>query len=242
MKNKLTILTAALLASGHAYAADEPTDAAAESLWKASAELGYVATSGNTETETVNAKAMLSTDRENWRHKGEITALQSSDAIITTAKKRTLFVQSDYKLTDPNFLFGNINYEYDKFGGYEYRVTETIGYGRRVIDDTDMTLDLEIGPGARQTKLDSGKTESEGVVRGAAKFDWTVSKTSKFSEVLTVEAGEDVTVSKSVTSLSSQINGSLSMKISYTYKNTSEVPVGIDDTDTETAVTLVYNF
>ena len=96
------------------------------------------------------------------------------------------------------------------------------------------------GGEVRQSKLDSGKTDSEATLRGAAKLDWAVSKTSQFTEVLTVEGGEDVTVTKSVNGLSSQINGSLSMKTTYTYKNTSEAPLGVEDTDTETAVTLVY--
>jgi len=238
MKASLTLLSASILLAGNAFAEEEKP----KSLWKASAELGFVATSGNTETETLNAKANVSTDRKQWRHKGEITALKSSDEINTTAQKFTLMAQSDYKLEGKNFLFGVVTYDDDKFSGYEYRATEAIGYGRRVIEDTDMTLDLEIGPGARQSKLDAGETDSEGILRAAGKFDWAVSKTSKFAEVLTVEAGEDVTITKSVTSLSSQIEGNLSMKITFTYKNTSEVPVGVEETDTETAVTLVYNF
>jgi len=243
MKSSLTILASAVLIANSAYAEEAPT-----SLWKASAELGYVSTSGNTETESLNAKAMASTDREEWRHKAEITALSASTTNTLgvdekTAKKYTLMGQSDYKLEGKNFLFGVITYEDDEFSGYDYQATEAIGYGRRVIEDSDLIVDLEIGPGARQTKLTStGKTESEPMVRAAAKIDWTVSKTSKFGEILTVEAGEDVTVTKSVTSLSSQIEGNLSMKITYTYKKTSEVPFGVDDTDTETAITLVYNF
>jgi len=139
-------------------------------------------------------------------------------------------------------LFGVVTYEDDKFSGYDYRVTEAIGYGRRVIEKTNMTLDLEIGPGSRQSKLGSGESDSEAMLRVAANYGWTISKSSKFSEALTVEAGEDVTVTKSVTSLASQIEGNLSMKITFTYKNTSEVPAGLDETDTETAITLVYNF
>ena len=237
MKTTLTVLATAMLVAGNVYAEEAP-----KSLWKASAELGFVTTSGNTETETLNAKASASTDREQWRHKGEVTALKSSDAVNTTAEKYTLMVQSDYKLEGKNFLFGVVTYDDDKFSGYDYRVTEAIGYGRRVIEETDMTLDLEIGPGARQSKLDSGETDSEGLIRAAAIYNWTISKTSKFGEALTVEAGEDVTVTKSVTSLSSQIEGNLSMKVTFTYKNTSEVPVGVEETDTETAITLVYNF
>lgn len=238
MKKSITLLASALMITANAYAEEE----AVKSLWKASAELGFVSTSGNTETETLNAKAMASTDREHWRHKVEVTTLNSSDATTTTAQKFTLLGKSDYKLDDKNFLFGLVTYENEKYSGYDYRVTESIGYGRRVIEDADMILDLEIGPGARQSKLETGATEREAMVRAAAKFDWVLSKTSKFGEALTVEAGEDVTVTKSVTSLSSNINGSLSMKITYTYKLTSDVPVGKDDTDTETAVTLVYNF
>ncbi len=238
MKKQLSILVASILVSGQVIA----EDAKMTSEWEASAELGFVSTSGNTETETLNGKIEATKDGKTWRHEGEATALKSSDELGTTAEKYTLSAQSSYKLTEPNFLFGNISYENDKFSGYQYRVTETIGYGRRVISDESMKLDLEIGPGARQSKLDNGDTESEGIVRGAAKFKWKISPTSKFSEVLTVEAGEDVTVTKSVTSLSSKINSALSMKITFTYKNTSEVPVGVEETDTETAVTLVYSF
>ncbi|MFW2374688.1 MAG: DUF481 domain-containing protein [Gammaproteobacteria bacterium] len=238
MKKLIVIPLSTLFVMTQVMAAEEPI----ESEWKASAELGYVSTSGNTDTTTTNAKAMASTEREKWRHKIEITALNASDDTGTTAEKYTFSGQSDYKLGKPNYLFGIVTYENDKFSGFEYQVTESIGYGRRVIDQTSVTLDLEIGPGARQVKLDAGENESETIVRGAAKLGWTISKTSRFTEVLTVEAGEDVSITKSVTGLSSQINGNLSMKITYTYKTTSEVPVGIDDTDTETAVTLVYNF
>lgn len=238
MKIMTMMPLATMFAMTQVLAAEEPEN----SLWKASAELGYVATSGNTETTTMNAKAMASTERESWRHKLEITALNASDDISTTAEKYSLTGQSDYKLTKPNYLFGVINYENDKFSGFEYQITEAIGYGRRVIDVTGLSLDLEIGPGARQSKLDTGETDSETIIRAAAKLDWAISKTSRFTEVLTIEDGEDVTISKSVTGLSSKINGSLSMKITYTYKNTSEVPVGVEETDTETAVTLVYDF
>ncbi|MBC8210577.1 MAG: DUF481 domain-containing protein [Gammaproteobacteria bacterium] len=214
----------------------------ATDAWKASAEIGYVSTSGNTETSTLNAKAMATNENAQWRHKIEATTLNASDAVKTTAKKFTLEGQSDYKLQQSNYLFGVVAYEDDKFSGYDYRLTESIGYGHRVVDQTDLSLDLEIGPGARQSKLDNGDSENEALLRGAAKLGWNISKTSKFAENFSVEVGEDVTVSKSVSSLSSQIDGNLSMKLTFTYKNTSSVPVGFDETDTETGVTLVYTF
>ncbi len=210
--------------------------------WKGNVELGIVNTTGNTETETINAKAKAATETENWRHTLTYESLKSSDQGTTTAERYAFNGQSDYKLDKKNFFFMMINYENDRFSGYDYRVTEAIGYGRRVLDEQNLTLDLEIGPGARQSKLETGKTESETMVRGAGKLNWKISKTSSFTEDLSVDAGEDSTVTKSVTALSAQINGSLATKITYTVKNTSDVPVGVKKTDTETAVTLVYNF
>lgn len=238
MKKILFLFATTGLVTQQVVAADDVP----ASLWKASAELGYVSTTGNTETDTLNAKASAETEREKWRHKIEITALQSSDDTGTTAEKYTLTGQSDYKLKKPNYLFANINYEEDKFSGYEYQVTESIGYGRRVVENEKTTLDLEIGPGARQSKLITAGNEDEGTIRAAAKLNWKISKTSEFTEVLTIESGEETTITKSIAGLSSKINGDLSMKVTYTYKNTSDVPVGVDDTDTETAVTLVYTF
>ena len=237
----LSLLTSAVLLAGNVSAEGEA--ATATSLWKASAELGFLSTSGTTETETLNAKAMASTDRDKWNHKIDVTVLNSSDKHVATAEKYILTGQSNYKLNKPNFLFGAITYEDDKFNAaFDTQVTEAFGYGRRVIEESELSLDLEIGPGARQSKLKDGSTASETLVRAAAKLDWTVSKSSKFSEVLTIDSGEDNTVTKSITSLATQVNGSLSMKVSYTYKNTSDLPPAAEDTDTETAVTLVYNF
>lgn len=135
-----------------------------------------------------------------------------------------------------------INYEDDKFSGYDYRVSEALGYGRRVIDEPTLMLSLEIGPGARQSKLETGGSDNEMTARGAAKLEWKIAETSTFTEDLTTDVGEDVTVTKSITALRAQINGSLATKITYTIKNTSDVPVGVRKTDTETAVTLVYSF
>lgn len=212
--------------------------------WKGNIELGYVKTSGNTDTESLNTKANAETDREIWRHKMNIEALKSSDKGTTTAERYLVSGQSDYKTKGKkNFFFIYISYEDDRFSGYDYQMTEAIGYGRRILDQNNMTLDLEIGPGARQSKVESsGDIENETLVRGAGRYAWKITDHSKLTEDLTAEVGEDVTVTKSVTGLSAKINSSLATKLTYTLKNTSKVPAGVKKTDTELAVTLVYGF
>ncbi len=234
----LIVAAQATLIAANSYAETDTNDGA----WKGNVELGIVNTTGNTEPEHINVKAKAATETENWRHTLTYESLKSADQGVTTAERYTINGQSDYKLDKKNFFFAMINYENDRFSGYDYRITEAIGYGRRVVDEPNLTLDLEIGPGARQSKLETGKTENETMVRGAGKLNWKISKTSSFTEDISVDAGEDSTVTKSVSALSAQINGSLATKITYTVKNTSNVPPGVEKTDTEMAVTLVYNF
>lgn len=213
-----------------------------DNSWKGNVELGIVITTGNTETETINAKAKAATEREKWRHTVFIESLSSSNNGDTTAERYVINGQSDYKFGGHNYFFIMVNYENARFSGYDYRVNEALGYGRRVIGKTALTLDLEIGPGARQSKLVTGGREDEFTIRGAAKLAWKISDTSTFTTDLNTDVGEDTTVTKSVTALTAQINGRLATKITYTIKNTSDVPIGVEKTDTETAVTLVYSF
>lgn len=211
--------------------------------WTGGVELGVVSITGNAETETINAKAKAVTEREKWRHTILVESLKSSTKEATTAERYVVNGQSDYKFNDYDYLFVMVNYENARFSGYEYRVSESLGYGRRVIGKDALTLDLEIGPGARQSKLDSGGSDNEYTLRGAAKLAWKISDTSVFTEELSADVGEDVTIIKSVTALTAQINGSLATKITYTVKNTSDVPSSnVEKTDTETSVTLVYSF
>lgn len=221
-----------------------PSDPTPTNQWKGNVEVGFVKTSGNTDTETLNTKASAVTDREIWRHKINLEALKTSDHGTTTAERYAINGQSDYKLKGKkNFLFLFLSYENDRFSGYDYQLTESIGYGRRVLDEANMKLDLEIGPGARQRKVEvTHKQEREMMVRGAANYLWNISDSSNFTESLSAEVGENVTITKSVTALVAKINSSLASKVTYTIKNTSKVPAGIKKTDSETAVTLVYSF
>lgn len=210
--------------------------------WTGEAELGVVVTSGNTETQTINAKGKVVNESNQWKHTGTLEALNTADDERTTAEKYVLSAKSDYKFSEYKYMFARINYEDDRFSGYDYQVSEALGYGQRVIHEPDLSLDLEGGPGARQSKLKDGDSDNEAILRLAANLVWKLSDSAEFSEDLSTEIGEEATITKSVTALKSQIAGSLAMKVSVTIKNTSDVPPDTEKTDSETALTLVYSF
>jgi putative salt-induced outer membrane protein len=214
-----------------------------ESTWKGEAELGILATNGNTKTKNITAKGQVVNDRDRWRHTVKAEILNSSDEGATTAERYLASGKSDLKLNEKSYAFGLLTYENDHFSGYDYRTTETLGYGRNVIKRDALTLDLEAGLGARQSKLTtSGEKQNEGLLRAAGSLSWKISDTSTFSEDLSSDMGKKSTVSKSVTALKTRIIGNLASKISFTAKYTTKVPPDITGLDTETAVTLVYSF
>lgn len=254
---KCICVVASITFSLVAIAADEE-----KSPWKSSAELGYVSTSGNTNTETIKSTFDISYEAEKWLHKGHAEALSSksetTDASTTpattkderTAAKWLISGQSDYRFNDFDYFYGLLSYEDDRFGGFQYQAKLGVGYGRRVIHTKNHELKLEIGPGYRTFKLEptvppvAGITDGQDeiLVRANAGYVWNISATSKFTEYLTGEFGEDQDELKSVTALTANINSTLAMKISYTVKRFDKVPAGIENLDKETVVTLVFTF
>ena len=227
-----------LLLPGIIYAKDPIPD-----KWQNEAELGLVMTRGNTDTQNINAKATVINETDNWKHTGKLEVLNTSDEDTTTAERYFVSGKTAHKIDEKTYEFGLLTYEADRFSGYEYRATGSIGYGFTYIKTNVQSLDLEIGAGIRQSKVEeTGDTEGEGLLRGAGIFNWKVNDHATFGEELTVEAGEDSTITKSITSLKSQIAGNLATKITYTIKKSTNVPVTAKETDMELAVNLVFDF
>jgi putative salt-induced outer membrane protein len=211
--------------------------------WSGEVAAGFLATSGNSETRSLNGKLALDYTAESWKNGFMATALGSSDSDGTTAERYTLADKLDYNFSERQYVFGALEWEKDLFGGIRERTSETVGYGYRVLTGPVHSLDLELGAGARQTKENgTGIREDDLIGRAAGKYVWTISETSHFSQTLKVESGESNTFTESVSELKLNIIGNVAAALSYTVRNNSEVPADTDKTDSFTAVNLVYGF
>jgi len=216
--------------------------AAEAPAWTSNVEIGYVSTTGNTEVSSLNAKGKAIRNAEVWRTTLEASALNVSDNVGITAEKYGVSGQEDRKIGESSYLFGRIGFKTDRFGGFTSRTSETVGYGFDILKSDEKQWNAEIGAGARQTELTTGEKTNDAVARASTLFTWKVSETAKFSQELKIESGKDGSVSNSVTSLLNQISGNFSSKISYSVEHTSEVPVGTEKMNTETAVSLVFAY
>ena len=243
MKKHVIVLLTMGLATGSVHAADK----AAASPWKSAVELGFIRTTGNTETTTTAAKADVSYEVEKWRHTGHAEGFgtqtqDDSGKSVVSAERYELSGKSDYKFTERDYVFGLVKLLKDRFSGFEYERVVSAGYGRTVIKRADMQLDIEIGPGVRFFKADNQSASDEATLRLSGNYWWAMSDHSKFTQELTTEIGEEFTTTKSITGISANISNALALKFTYTLRNKSKVPAGTERTDTELATTLVYNF
>ncbi len=215
-------------------------------------EIGMLITGGNTETESVNSKLKLNYETAHCLNTAGFEAMYSAEEVEddtsgktekeTTAEKYLISAKTGYKFNEANYIFMLGSCEDDRFSGYDYQISLSAGYGHRFIKNDRITLELEVGPGYRINRLDDGEKEEDTILRGSGLFALKLTETSSFQQDVSVETGQDNTITRAVSAIKTQIVGALSMKASFTLKNTSQVPEDTKRTDTETALTLVYDF
>lgn len=247
MRKMIAVLL--LIWSPFAVLAEAATETKEEAKnWKGDIQFGYVMTSGNTENTNINGKIHLGGNLEKWRHLVTVEAFSTSDNDRTTAEHYKLKYQVDRKYKDGHYFFTNTAYEEDRFSGYDYRSTISAGYGFRAYDKNKMTLDTEFGAGYRHSMLIvdpvTGATdeENEAMLRLAAKYHWDIEENRSLMSDLTVDAGENTTISELEVGFVTMIAGDLSFKASYMTRYTSDVPVDKEKLDTITSINLLYAF
>ena len=243
-----------------------PADPVVDKSWIGNVGVGVVVTGGNTENKSANANIDITRDLDTWRHNWHIDSLFSSNEQGGTAERYFGSFQSDYKLGEQSYVFGYTSFEKDRFSGYEWQASAVFGYGRTLLATEDKNLNVEVGPGYRASRSSEtffrdendnklrdpvtneailrkdNETENEVILRLAEHFDWQFSPSSRFVQELSVEAGVENTVARGLLALESQIAGSLFVRLYYTIKHNTEVPAGTEKSDTETGVSIAYNF
>lgn len=231
MRFAVAVLSSVLL-SGAVQAAE----------WSGSVDLGADVTQGNTETVSFTAGTALSVDLQNWRHSFSANAINKYDDGSTTAETYAVGLKSDLKITRRDYLFASADGEYDRFGGVRERAVGALGYGRKLIDADDFTLEGEIGGGFRYSRAQDDMIEREGIGRASLAAVAVLSDSATFSQKFLTEAGEENVYSTSNSELRLTIIGNIAAKLFVNLKHNTDVPAGTKKLDTHTGVSLSYAF
>lgn len=262
--HKALLALAGVMLTAPVWAEDKAKDEEKKDPLIISAELGAIFTSGNTKGSTIKGKIDIQHELESWRNQYLFDSLYKTDETTTTlvdadgntreetdtettAERYLASAQANYLLdNEHDSLFGYASYEKDRFSGIDYRATLAAGWGHRYIPSDSSTLDFAVGPGVKREKQSESKeTSNDWIIRLSADYQWEISDNARFRQTISSDFApdsEDNSFTRAETSLQTNINGSLAMKISFLVKHNSEPEEGKKSTDTETAITLVYTF
>ena len=176
-------------------------------------------------------------------HNFEFNALSSRENGTGKAERYVIANKSDYALmNEDKYLFALASYTDDRFSGFDYQAIATLGYGQYLLRGNGNDLQGFAGIGYRQNDSKTTGKEGEVVLTLGEEYDWVISETSSLTQALTFDIGDKRTITTFEIGLESNIIDRIATKIAFQYRNNSDVPVGIEKTDTQTSISLVYTF
>lgn len=210
--------------------------------WKGKGEAGAYLTTGNNDTSGVTLGLNLKRDGLKWRHEIFATADVQESNGKKTRERYVAGLKGEYKFSDRTYVYGLGQYERDPFLGYYSRWSTSSGVGYRLIDEPDLTVGVDTGPGFRHVKYTTGDKETRLAGRAAVDVGWKINPNLRITENASTfyEAGE--WSSTSTTALNAKITNSLTARLSYAMQHETDPLPGRENLDTTSRATLVYGF
>ncbi|MGN6269303.1 MAG: DUF481 domain-containing protein [Sphingomonas sp.] len=211
-------------------------------LWTGKASLGGWVTTGN--SQNVGLTAAVDLDREGlqWRHKLHLQADYQESLHVTTRKHYLASYEPNYKVDERSYVYGNLQYESDRFSGYYNRYSASVGAGYTAIKNPKMRLDLELGPAYRYTSYTDDTIENNIATRGSVDFKWKLTPTISLTQQADAYLERYNSTVSGTTAVNAKLFGPLSGQLSYNFQYESMPPAGSVTTDTITRASLVYAF
>ncbi len=210
--------------------------------WTGSGEAGGFISSGNTDTKGLAIGVNLAKETRQWKHavRGFVD-YQKQDG-VTSRERYFAGYEGNYNITPNFYALLTLSYDRDPFSGFNSRFTESLGLGYKILNSDDLKLAVEAGPALRQTRFTDGFNDNTLAARGAVNFLWAINDGITFTENATLYYDSFNTSFQSITALTAKLNGALSARASFQFNNESNPPLGLENSDTVTRLTLVYSF
>lgn len=211
--------------------------------WTGEGAVGANLSTGNTEEWSANASVKLTREGPQWEHKfefgmeiREVDSERTEESIEAAYRARRDFGDS------PIFAFGSFDYERKPFQGIDRRFTEGFGIGYQLVDTDDIDWEVSAGPALRQTRFVEGGDEDRLGGFLATEFEWDITDTLTLAENAGLVIDEANSSFSTTTSLTSELYGDLSARVSFTATYEADPPPEKVKWDTATRFTLVYDF
>jgi putative salt-induced outer membrane protein len=210
--------------------------------WTGQGEAGLASSTGNTRSTDLALGLHFSRIGLNWDHALDATVDYQRTNGIESKSRYFAGYSGRYKFDGPLYGVGVLSWEGDRFMGFDSRMSESIGLGYAILQSPDMQLSIEAGPALRQTDYISGGSENSFAGRAAINYKWDILPSLAFTQSVSYYGESRDSTVISDTGLTANLIGALSARLSYHVQYESNPPLGLQNTDTTSRLTLVYNF
>ncbi|WP_017930755.1 DUF481 domain-containing protein [Robiginitomaculum antarcticum] len=219
--------------------------------WSGEASLSGNATTGNTETTDLGIGLALQRQSGVWRNKFDATVDYGTVNDQDTKNRLFLGYQLDRDINEHVYVFGTGDYFKDDFGSYQNGYFVGAGAGYHALKSEPTFWDLEAALGYRNQETretgifgQPGYIDSESVgeaaLRGSSDFKYNFNEAVSFYNKTEVITSSSDTYLWNDIGISANLMGNLSAKFGYRVDYHTDVPVGVEQTDTVTRIALVY--
>ncbi len=210
--------------------------------WTGELGLAFLATSGNSDTQTLGLDLKFERKPDPWGISFGANFHRAEQEGETTAERYSGFVRGERKLNERWSAFTALSGESDEFAGYDLRGVVEAGASYAALQGPVHTLSLDGGvTWTTEDFIAHDDVDYLGAVL-AAKYGWKFSESAAFGQNLTYfpnfDEGDDWRL-VSETSLTAALTSRLALKVGYLVRYDNEPVPGFDDTDTTTNVSLV---
>jgi putative salt-induced outer membrane protein len=233
----MVALACAWLAVSVARAEDNPN--------KLSLGLSYLATSGNSSSQTGGLDFLFKRSFDPWGLEVSANYMRAEQSGVETAKKMSFGVRGTRALNADFDLFLAGSYLQDRFAGLDPRLLAAGGVTYKFLKGPVHELAFDVGlTWTKDNLVDDGSKSYVGAL-ATARYGWNISKTAKFTESLSFFPSFKDTSDwriESSTGLQASISAATALKLAYGFRYANRPVAGFGKTDTQTAVSLVINF
>lgn len=212
---------------------------------KTHAELGYVNSKGNSNTETLTIDAKVKKDWDMHALSLAVDVEFASNNGADTKNKRFAELEYDYKLSEKLYVQYILGYKYDAFSGYDYSVYTGPGLKYIFIDNSKHNLTLEGNLLYTQDKKIDESAYNYASLRTKGFYSWQILENLKFEEELTYRTD----VSKmdnyfifSKTAFISKLTDIFSASLSYKIDYVNQPGASKEHTDRTLSANLIVDF
>jgi putative salt-induced outer membrane protein len=252
-KNPLdSLLLLFMLSAALVFFPSTPSSAGAqpgeEVPWKVRAELSYVSTSGNTDTQTLAGKLDTRKEGPINRYFAAGSYLRAADSGEETSDK--LSIEGRYERVFTKRYFGLVTAGYlrDKFSGYDFRLYAGPGAGVELINTPAQRLQGLLSVLYNHDEFSRGveSTDDYLTAKVTGKYEWKVLENLTFRETLDYFTAVRETgrfFIDSVTAVEVKVNSIVSIGVNYTINYQNRPPSeDLRHTDTTLLTTLIIDF